>query len=406
MGNLSDKLGSLQFTPKSQAPLRAGTVIQAATNDVTAYEQAGWIKCDGSEYAEADYPDLFSVVGSKYNTGGETAGHFRVPNGPYRTVEMDLEITGGTATNQAKGISYSDALGIWYIQFVANGSMASSTSVTLNVTGLNFNGTQGLTGVSGGTGESGRYFTSGGTNTINVDFPVNGTNWWFNGPVRLNSKPLDTIVTLDSRFSTFDEALESIPMIKPYHDQSNISMSIADATATKTGAVRLSSDFAAGVSAWGLNKTCVARSSLRTSITGQTSGATVKVGFDQNDLSNNITWDGVNYRLTPNVEGYYNITGSIFISSDSANALRVPQVYVRKNGNSSNYIDNHRFDGSAHSSSSLGIQTGLPLSTLMYFNGTTDYLEIYAAGTTTSGTWSIVAGNASIDLTWVSMNKV
>jgi hypothetical protein len=70
--NLSDKLGSLQFTPKPQAPFRAGTVIQAATNDVTAYEQAGWIRCDGSEYAEADYPDLFSVVKQTTQKGNRT----------------------------------------------------------------------------------------------------------------------------------------------------------------------------------------------------------------------------------------------------------------------------------------------------------------------------------------------
>jgi hypothetical protein len=41
-------------------------------------------------------------------------------------------------------------------------------------------------------------------------------------------------------------------MIKVYDDASNISMSLADATATKTGAIRLDSSFAAGDGVWGL----------------------------------------------------------------------------------------------------------------------------------------------------------
>ena len=40
----------------------------------------GYVLCDGSEYDQTVQADLFAVVGSTYNTGGETANHFRVPD--------------------------------------------------------------------------------------------------------------------------------------------------------------------------------------------------------------------------------------------------------------------------------------------------------------------------------------
>lgn len=40
----------------------------------------GYVLCDGSEYDQTVQADLFAVVGSTYNTGEETANHFRVPD--------------------------------------------------------------------------------------------------------------------------------------------------------------------------------------------------------------------------------------------------------------------------------------------------------------------------------------
>lgn len=39
-----------------------------------------WLLCDGSQYPQSQYPALYAVLGTRYNTGGETAGYFRVPN--------------------------------------------------------------------------------------------------------------------------------------------------------------------------------------------------------------------------------------------------------------------------------------------------------------------------------------
>jgi len=40
----------------------------------------GYVLCDGSEYDQTAQAALFAVVGTAYNTGGETANHFRVPD--------------------------------------------------------------------------------------------------------------------------------------------------------------------------------------------------------------------------------------------------------------------------------------------------------------------------------------
>ena len=46
----------------------------------------GWLYCDGGEYAEATYPDLYLVIANVFDTGGETPGYFRVPDLSGRTV--------------------------------------------------------------------------------------------------------------------------------------------------------------------------------------------------------------------------------------------------------------------------------------------------------------------------------
>ncbi len=41
---------------------------------------ATWLLCDGGVYAQSLYPDLYSAIGSSFNTGGEGSGNFRVPD--------------------------------------------------------------------------------------------------------------------------------------------------------------------------------------------------------------------------------------------------------------------------------------------------------------------------------------
>lgn len=40
----------------------------------------GYLLCDGTVYPQASYPALFTAIGTNWNTGGEGAGNFRVPD--------------------------------------------------------------------------------------------------------------------------------------------------------------------------------------------------------------------------------------------------------------------------------------------------------------------------------------
>jgi len=46
----------------------------------TGLVPAGWVAADGSLLFRDDHPDLFDAIGTTFNTGGETAAEFRLPN--------------------------------------------------------------------------------------------------------------------------------------------------------------------------------------------------------------------------------------------------------------------------------------------------------------------------------------
>jgi len=83
-----------------------------------------------------------------------------------------------------------------------------------------------------------------------------------------------------------------------------------------------------------------------------------------------------NYRFTPNVEGYYQINGSIYpVSTNSAGYI---WIILRKNGSDFVYGSSA---GSASTADGVSI-----ISTLMYLNGSTDYIEMWCYLTGTSPT--------------------
>ena len=54
----------------------AGTIWMFAGDTAPA----DWLFCDGSVVSQTTYANLFAAIGDKYNTGGEPAGTFRLPN--------------------------------------------------------------------------------------------------------------------------------------------------------------------------------------------------------------------------------------------------------------------------------------------------------------------------------------
>jgi len=64
---------------------------------LTLPEGTRW--CDGAEYDPALYPALYAAIGAAYNTGGETAGWFRVPDSK-GCAEIGRDDMGGTAAGR------------------------------------------------------------------------------------------------------------------------------------------------------------------------------------------------------------------------------------------------------------------------------------------------------------------
>lgn len=96
----SDKLA----TDAISAIMPTGTVIPFAGSTLPG-NTGDWLFCDGSEYSETgDYSNLFSVIQSFYNTGGETANHFRVPDLRGRVI-AGKDNMGGSSQDRLTGLS-------------------------------------------------------------------------------------------------------------------------------------------------------------------------------------------------------------------------------------------------------------------------------------------------------------
>jgi hypothetical protein len=94
---------------------------------------------------------------------------------------------------------------------------------------------------------------------------------------------------------------------------------------------------------------------------------TTKVTFNATEFDLTSDWDGTNNRLTPSVEGYYQVNSAIYWSAPVDQKLH--QIMIRKNGSTIKFGNISTASGTTNIS--------LNLSTLVYANGTTDYFEIY-----------------------------
>ena len=102
-----------------------------------------------------------------------------------------------------------------------------------------------------------------------------------------------------------------------------------------------------------------------------------KVAYQVKDFDTANCYDNTtNYRFTPNVAGYYQVSASVFLDwgGSAGAALRVS---VYKNGSS------HSYTGIAFGSNT-GPYDAMGLSDLIYLNGSTDYIEVYAYNNNTS----------------------
>jgi hypothetical protein len=115
--------------------------------------------------------------------------------------------------------------------------------------------------------------------------------------------------------------------------------------------------------------------------TGVVSGTFTKVQMNIEDFDTTNCYDPTtNYRFTPVVPGYYQASWIVLIAGTG---LYATASLLYKNG--SLYCYGNYADSPVGSVISDG-------STLVYMNGSTDYLEVYGVGTVTSGTITFGSG--------------
>jgi hypothetical protein len=104
--------------------------------------------------------------------------------------------------------------------------------------------------------------------------------------------------------------------------------------------------------------------------------------FDTASCYDNST----NYRFTPTVAGYYQVNARIH---QAGNVITNCDIAVYKNGSA--------FKGGGFITLASGATTtdfGSPLSTLVYLNGSTDYIELYGLITVSSSNSRFYAAGA------------
>lgn len=108
-----------------------------------------------------------------------------------------------------------------------------------------------------------------------------------------------------------------------------------------------------------------------------------KITFTTEDFDTNNNF--ASSRFTPTVAGYYQINYQLQVQSANTNAYMLALLY--KNGTQISQGSLSVGVGSAHPNSSG--------SKVVYMNGSSDYLEVYAYGTGGSSTYSLEAAVAA-----------
>ena len=117
--------------PSNQAVFAPGTVAAFAGGTAPA----GWLFCDGSVQVRANFPDLFNAIGTAYNTSGETALQFRLPDLRGRVIAM---ADGGTGRLTTATITAPNSQGGYGGQETEGASVSVSGSVSGSTSGAQY----------------------------------------------------------------------------------------------------------------------------------------------------------------------------------------------------------------------------------------------------------------------------
>jgi len=116
--------------------------------------------------------------------------------------------------------------------------------------------------------------------------------------------------------------------------------------------------------------------------------------FDTDNCYDNST----NYRFTPNVAGRYNVYGALHFEADADNRLAGVEIAIYKNG-------------SIYSDLPIQFYTNYEkkmtpfISSVIYLNGSSDYVELYGWNNVTTGT-ATFGGNSSVAITYFGAYRI
>jgi len=115
-----------------------------------------------------------------------------------------------------------------------------------------------------------------------------------------------------------------------------------------------------------------------------TSGVATKVQLNVEEFDTNNNFDSTtNYRFTPTVAGYYQINGGIYCNGVET----VAGVYIYKNGSV------YKNGSGVNLTSATANNTNQTVSSIVYFNGSTDYVELWGTITGSSPQFYGLSGN-------------
>lgn len=121
--------------------------------------------------------------------------------------------------------------------------------------------------------------------------------------------------------------------------------------------------------------------SSATSQTGITSGVATKVVLATEVFDTNNCF--ASSRFTPTVAGYYQINGCAYVAGTN---MTYANCAIFKNGSIYKYGNN---------ASALSGEWVSVTADIVYLNGTTDYVELYASGIVAAGTVTIFSGSSN-----------
>ena len=130
----------------TQLDSRVASITRARIGELVQWSgstlPAGYVRADGAVYTIEDHQDLYDRIGTAYNTGGEPAGSFRVPNMLARKT-LSIGATGwswGTSQLERDGASG----GWWFVGRVSRTGAALTTDAVGNIPDTAMTGAAGL----------------------------------------------------------------------------------------------------------------------------------------------------------------------------------------------------------------------------------------------------------------------